>query len=177
MLHWAIAISLTLMILTIFLRMTWLNKENIAGTIGIFLNEKSMTLSQDQLIVLAKKIRQPMWQWHIYTGYVLVGLFSIRFILPFFGIMRIQNPLDKFLRTKEKFQKWLYIVFYVFIVISLLTGLLIEFGPKDLKKPLENIHVLSIYYLIPYVFIHIIGVLVAEFSDQKGIISRIVSGK
>ena len=176
-LHWAIAISFILLLITIFLRLTWLNKENIAVIIENFLSETDQVLSQDQLIVLAKQIRNPMWQWHIINGYVLVGLFCLRFMLPMFGEMRIQNPLNEKLNAKEKLQKWTYIIFYIGVVISLVTGLIIELGPKNLKEPFEKIHILSIYYLVPFVVIHLTGVLIAEFTDQKGIISRIISGE
>ena len=174
--HWAIAISFLLLLITIFLRLTWMNKYNMAAIIEDYLISTEQSLSQDQLITLAKKIRQPMWNWHIYIGYVLVGLFSIRFILPAFGQMKIQNPLSKNLSTKKRIQKWTYVIFYVCVIVSLVTGLIIELGPKELKKPMEEIHVLGIYYLIAFIVIHFSGVLIAEFTEQKGIISRIVSG-
>ena len=174
--HWAIAISFLLLLFTIFLRLTWLNKYNVAAIIQDYLNGTDQTLSQEQLIVLAKKIRQPMWNWHIYIGYVLVGLFSIRILIMSLGHIRFQNPFDKNLSIKEKFQKWTYTIFYVCVIISLVTGLIIELGSKELKKPMEEIHVLGIYYLIAFIAIHLAGVLLAEFTDQKGIISRIISG-
>jgi cytochrome b561 len=153
-----------------------MNKNNMAAIIQDYLSGTDQVLSQEQLIELAKKIRQPMWSWHIYIGYVLVGLFSIRFILPAFGQMKIQNPFDRTLSIKQKFQRWVYIVFYLCVIVSLVTGLMIELGPIEFKKPMEQIHVLGIYYLIAYLGIHWTGVLLAEFTDQKGIISRIVSG-
>lgn len=176
MLHWSIAISFTLTLITIFLRLTWMNKFNMAEIIGNYLSKNDVTLSQDQLIVLAKQIRQPMWDWHIYLGYVLTGLFLIRFTLPFFGEMKFQNPLDKNTTTKEKLQKWIYIIFYICVVISLITGLIIKFGPKEFKKSMESIHELSIYYLVAFIVLHLAAVLYAEFTNDKGIISRIVSG-
>ena len=163
-LHWSIAITFTLMLITIFLRLTWMNKFNVAEIIGNYLNKNDVVLSQDQLIVLAKQIRQPMWDWHIYLGYVLSGLFLIRFTLPFFGEMKFQNPLDKNATTKEKFQKWIYIIFYVCVIISLITGLIIKFGPKEFKKSMESIHELSIYYLVAFIVLHLVGVLISEFS-------------
>src|SRR5690554_3115558 len=174
--HWAIAITFLLLLITIFLRLTWMNKENMADIIQNYLNGTDQSLSRDQLIILSKQIRKPMWDWHIYMGYVLVGLFSLRFTLPFFGTMKLQNPLVKNLSIKQKFQKWAYIVFYVCVVVSLVTGLIIELGPKDLKKPMEEIHILGIYYLIAFIVIHLAGVIIAEFTNQKGIISQIVSG-
>ena len=174
--HWTMAVSFLLLLITIFLRLTWLNKYNVAAIIQDYLSSTEQNLTQEQLIVLAKKIRQPMWNWHIYIGYVLVGLFSIRFILPAFGHMKIQNPFGKNLSTKMKLQKWIYIIFYICVIVSLITGLIIELGPKELKTTMEEIHILSIYYLIAFIAVHLAGVLIAEFSDQKGIISRIVSG-
>jgi len=174
--HWAIAIAFLLLSITIFLRLTWMNKYNVAAIIQNYLSGTDQVVSQEQLIDLAKKIRQPMWNWHIYIGYVLVGLFSIRFIIPAFGHMKIQNPFGNKLSAKMKFQKWTYIIFYLCVIVSLVTGLIIELGPKEYKKPMEEIHVLGIYYLIAFIGLHLAGVLIAEFTDQKGIISRIVSG-
>ncbi|MDO9593497.1 MAG: cytochrome b/b6 domain-containing protein, partial [Lutibacter sp.] len=92
MMHWSIAICMILLLITIFLRLTWMNKNNVAEIIQNYLNTTDQSLTQDQLIVLAKKIRQPMWDWHIYLGYILTGLFSIRFLLPIFGEMKFQSP-------------------------------------------------------------------------------------
>lgn len=174
--HWAIAVSFLLLLTTIFLRLTWLNKYSIASIMQEYLSKTDQKLSEEQLLVMAKKIREPMWVWHIYIGYFLVGLFSIRFLLPFFGYMNFQNPLVENLTLKVKIQKWTYIVFYGCVVISLVTGLFMELGPKGMKESMEEIHKLSIYYLVAYIVIHLTGVFVAEFTSQKGLISRIISG-
>ncbi|TDG36388.1 cytochrome b/b6 domain-containing protein [Pedobacter changchengzhani] len=174
--HWAIAISFLLLLVTIFLRLTWMNKNNMAVIIQDFLPDTGQKLSQEQAIALAKKIRQPMWDWHIYIGYVLLGLFSIRFILPAFGKMNIQSPFLQKQSFKVKFQKWTYLIFYACVIVSLTTGMMVMFGPKLLQKPMEEIHVLGIYYLLGFIAIHLGGVLIAEFTTQKGIISRIISG-
>lgn len=59
--HWAIAINMLLLLVTIFLRLTWMNKDNVADIIQNYLATKDQTLSRDELIVLAKQIRKPMW--------------------------------------------------------------------------------------------------------------------
>ncbi len=174
--HWAIAINLILLLCTIFLRLTWLNKEHVADIIQQYLTSNDISLSRDQLIVLAKKIRKPMWDWHIYLGYSMLGLYTIRMTLSFFGIMQISNPRKKGLESKTRFQYWVYIIFYLFLATSLITGLFIEWGPKSWKSSIESIHELSIYYLIAFIIIHLTGVLWAEFTDRRGIISRIISG-
>lgn len=174
--HWAIAFSFMFLLITIFLRLTWMNKNNMADIIQTYLTGIGQTLPQEQAVAMAKKIRQPMWMWHIYTGYVLVGLFSVRLILALFGKMKIQNPFDRTLSIKIRFQNSVYILFYICVATSLTTGLLIVFGPANLKEPLEDIHVLGIYYLLAYITIHLGGVMMAEFTNQKGIITRIISG-
>lgn len=174
--HWTIAVTFMLLLITIFLRLTWMNKNNMADIIQNYLNSTDQSLSREQIVAMAKQIRKPMWDWHIYLGYVLVGLFSIRFTLPLFGTMRFQSPFVKELTTKQRFQKWTYIIFYICVVGSLVTGLLIEWGPKDWTKSLEEVHVLGIYYLVAFIVLHIAGIIIAEFTDHKGIISRIING-
>lgn len=176
-LHWLIALTFILLLLTIFLRKTWMEKNHVAGIIQDFLADNGHTaLSEDEAILLAKKIRKPMWNWHIYFGYVLTGLYCIRLAVPFFGEMKFSSPFKAELDSKTKFQFWVYHVFYVCTAISLVTGLLIEFGPKNLKDPMEEIHVLSLYYLLGFMVLHFGGVLLAEFTNQKGLISRVISG-
>lgn len=174
--HWLMAISFVLLLITIFLRMYWMNKTHVSDIIADFLKDKSLSLDEEQRILLAKKIRKPMWQWHIYIGYFLVGIFSLRMILPLFGIMPLPNPRQKNIHQLEKIQKWIYLLFYVCVFISLATGLLIEFGPREWKSSVESIHELSIYYLLTYMVMHIVGVLHADFVSDKGIISRMIGG-
>lgn len=177
--HWAIAICMIFILITIFVRMVWMDKENIANIIERYLaNRKDIdvTLSREHLIRIGKFIRIPAWQWHIYAGYILIALYCIRISLPFFGQMKISNPFGKQLTAKEKFQYWAYIIFYLGVAISLVTGILIEFGPRSWKLPMIKVHSLSNYYLIPFIIIHFGGVLLAEFTDQQGIVSKIISG-
>ncbi len=65
LMHWAIAFCMLALLLTIFLRLTWMNKNNVAEIIKNYLATTDQTLTDDQMILLAKKIRKPMWDWHI----------------------------------------------------------------------------------------------------------------
>lgn len=177
-LHWLIAFAFLLLLITIFLRKTWMEKNHVAEIIQIFLKDNGYAaLPQDEAISLAKKIRKPMWEWHIYLGYFLTGLYCIRLAVPFFGKMKFSSPFKEGLNTKTKFQFWVYLVFYTCTAVSLITGLIIEFGPKVYKKPMEEIHELSLYYLLSFMILHFAGILIAEFTSDKGLISRIISGR
>lgn len=177
-LHWLIAFAFLLLLITIFLRKTWMEKNHVAEIIQTFLKDNGYAaLPQDEAISLAKKIRKPMWEWHIYLGYFLTGLYCIRLAVPFFGKMKFSSPFKEGLNTKTKFQFWVYLVFYTCTAVSLITGLIIEFGPKVYKKTMEEIHELSLYYLLSFMILHFAGILIAEFTSDKGLISRIISGR
>jgi cytochrome b561 len=154
-----------------------MNKVNVSNIIQDFLSETDLKMSEDDSMTLAKRIRRPMWEWHMYIGYVLVGLYVVRLLLPLMGEMKFPNPFKKELNLKEKFQNWVYCIFYICVAGSLFTGLMIEFGPDSMHELMEEIHILSIYYLLAFIVLHFGGVLMAELTDQQGLVSRIISGK
>ncbi len=80
LLHWSIAICIFIILITIFLRMTWMNKHHVAGIIQDYLATTNQTLAYDDITLLAKQIRRPMWNWHIYIGYILVGYFLFLYL-------------------------------------------------------------------------------------------------
>jgi cytochrome b561 len=81
LLHWAIAFTFLYIMLTVFLRMGWMNKGSMGSIIQEGLNEQNVSINQDDAFSIAKKVRRPMWNTHIIAGYVMVGLFVLRLIL------------------------------------------------------------------------------------------------
>jgi cytochrome b561 len=177
LLHWFIAFAILFLMLTVFLRLTWLEKNNVASILQDNLKALKIDLNHDDAIKIAKQIRKPMWDWHIYTGYFLIALYLLRMINLFkIGII-FPNPFVKSSTLKQKVQGWTYLIFYFLMGISLLTGLLIVKGPEDWGDFLEDIHVQSIYYVILFIIMHMVGLVLAELSNQKGIISKMIHGK
>lgn len=174
--HWLLAILMFLLLVTIFLRLTWLEKFSVAEIINTYAADQQIDISQDQAVTLAKKIRKPMWQWHIWLGYAITAVYVLRMLLPLLGRMKFASPHQEGLSTQTRWQYAIYLVFYVLLGASLTTGLLIEFGPDAWHEAVEEAHVLSIYYFITYMVLHLGGVFLAEFTSLPGIISRIVSG-
>lgn len=177
LMHWAIAFCMLFMLLTIFLRTNWMDRHAMADTMNQVFDKDGVSVPIDSVEMAARKVRGVMWKWHIYVGYVLVGLYTIRLALPFFGEMKLESPFKSGLSAKDRLKLLSYIIFHLGAVTSLITGLFLEFGPENLEHTMEEIHVLSLYYLLPFIFIHFAGVLLAELGKESGIISRVINGK
>ncbi|MCH2229697.1 MAG: cytochrome b/b6 domain-containing protein [Crocinitomicaceae bacterium] len=173
MLHWAIAFSMLFMLLTIFLRLNWMNKHNMADIMTAGLNELNLSIGEDEAISIAKSIRRPMWNWHVYIGYVLVGLYCLRMIL----MVKEGWKFSFNGKLKEKFQSWSYALFYLLLASALISGLIIEFGPREYKHTTEEFHELSLYWLVVFIVIHFVGLIIAERYDNKGVVNKMITGR
>lgn len=170
-LHWALAFGILFILITVFLRLNWMEKNHVAGILIDKLSALDIDISKDQAIKIAKQIRKPMFDWHITIGYVVTGIFVLRMMFHIKN-KRSFNPTT----TREKFQLWVYRIFYVLLAGTLITGLIIELGPKSLKKSIETIHKLTLYYMVAFLILHFGGILLAELGSKKGIVSKMIGG-
>lgn len=175
LIHWAIAFTFLYLLLTVLLRMGWMNKNNMGSIIQEGLGDEGVTIDKDIAGTIGKKVRRPMWNTHIIAGYVLTGLFIVRCIITYVQGQAFPSPF-KAVSGYNKFKAWVYVVFYILVAASLGTGLLIEFGPESIHEISEDIHKLSLYYMVTFIAVHLIGVIVADGTNDRGIISKIISG-
>ena len=154
-----------------------MNKNTVAEIMTNELSRLDVKINEDQAVSIAKSIRSPMWEWHVYSGYLLIVLYCIRmFVFAVQGVP-FRNPLSRTARSREKFQSWTYILFYLFLGASLTTGVLILYGPDSTHHLMEELHEKSLYWLLVFIILHFIGVLLLEFGEKKGIVSKMISGK
>lgn len=175
--HWVMAICIFMMLATVFLRITFLNKTNVSAIIIQQSQEMGIEISELNAIKMAKSIRKPVWEWHIYFGYTLIGAYVLRFILAFTRKTVFLNPFKSSLNFKQKLQAYSYLFFYAVLFFALGTGFLIENGPKTWKEGLEGKHEFSHYFVLLFICIHFAGLYLAEKGEQKGIVSQIISGR
>lgn len=176
LIHWAIAATVLFLLLTVFLRLGWMNKDNMGSIIQESLAKSGTNISKEDAATIGKSVRKPMWNYHVLAGYVLIGLYVIRIIVTSIQGIAYPSPFSRGISLKNRFKSWLYIVFYVLMAVSLITGFMVVNGPKDLKEAMEFIHVKSLYYMITFIILHIGGVLLADFGEEKGIVSKMISG-
>lgn len=156
-----------------------MNKNHVGDLVSASLAARGIHLTAEDAIAAGRAVRKPMWDMHVYAGYFLIALYIIRML-----VMRIEgpvfyNPFSRRISASERFKSIIYLVFYICLAISLLTGSYIKLVGKinpDVYAVMKGIHVQSLYYALAFVVLHLGGLLVAELSTGKGIISRMIHG-
>ncbi len=171
-LHWALAFSILFILLTVFLRLNWMEKNHMAAILTDGLSNIDIDITKEQAIKIAKQIRKPMFDWHLTIGYIAAGIFVLRIIYNATK-KNLYNPKT----SKEKFQLWVYRGFYILLGFTLISGLMIKFGPDFLHDVSEEIHKLTLFYIIPFLILHFSGIIIAEFGSKKGIVSKMIGGE
>lgn len=173
LLHWVIAIAMPILFITGFLRMYWMNRGNIVTII----ESKTSVIPKEQMSDIAVSIREPMWQWHEIFAYVMIFAFIARIIYMLVKGVRFPNPFKENQTFKERLQGFTYVYFYLFVLISAFTGICIQnnFFTSE-KDNIESIHKWGLYWFPIFIFLHLAGIIIAEFTNKKGITSKMIAG-
>ncbi|MEC6798067.1 cytochrome b/b6 domain-containing protein [Photobacterium sp. S4TG1] len=177
LIHWLLAFSILFILLTIFLRSTWMDKSNIAALIQSGLKTDNLAITQQQAITIAKSIRNEMFQWHYIVGYIVGILVLLRvFYTKKVGVF-MPNPFENN-SLHDRLQGLLYIAFYLFLAGVVITGLVIHFLDHDFifYAQCKAFHKLSWWGILGFMFIHIGGVIFANGRNNKDTITKIING-
>lgn len=139
-------------------------------------NIQTVELTRTQKMGVAKEIRNQMWPWHPRAAALMVLCIAIRLIYMARQGIRFPSPLDSKRSARERMQGSLYVLFYLFVIVQILTGMYLEHIGGSLKGPLEAIHKLAIVWFPLFVLLHVGGIVLAELSDKKGITSKMIGG-
>jgi len=178
--HWLNAIVIMGLIGTVLLRKSFLSWRTNSELIMTKLAEIDISITSEQAKVIAKAIRAGMWEWHYILGYALVALVLFRILLYF----KDDSKKESFnsLNTHKKAVRISYYLIYATIFFMSVSGFAIYFYEdlglsKDIAGSIKDIHELVYNILLYFVPLHIIGVFVAENTDEKGIVSTMINGK
>ncbi|WP_410219769.1 cytochrome b/b6 domain-containing protein [Pedobacter sp.] len=172
-LHWSLGLLMTVLFITGFLRMQWMGRKPIVAVIE---QDAPGVMTKEQTMAIVNDILSPMWQWHEYTAYIIVFVFLMRFAYILMKGTRFPNPFIGTQSIKARLQGMIYILFYWFIVIAAITGFYLKWGDGDLKKPMETVHKLAIYWFPIFILVHFAGIVIAELTFKKGITSKMIGG-
>jgi len=179
--HWVNAAVVLGLLGTVFLRKTFLSWKANSELLSQKLTEMDLSVTAEQAKALATTIRAPMWEWHILLGYALAVLMLWRIFLFFTqsGRESYQNFKEETLH--KKIVKSGYLIIYGVLAFMAVSGLMLHFHEllglaKETTHTIKEIHELVYNAVLIFVPLHIIGVIIAENREEKGIISEMVHG-
>jgi cytochrome b561 len=139
--------------------------------------ELNVNLTIDQSRDVAGVISHGLWDWHIYFGYLFAILLVVRMVMVFKS--GFDYPKDT--STHKKIVYLGYKVLYVLLIVIAITGVFLHqeelFGfTESTLEIFEELHGIFANLVMIFIPLHIIGVVVTDIKEDKGLVSRIISG-
>ncbi|MEI6276147.1 MAG: cytochrome b/b6 domain-containing protein [Prolixibacteraceae bacterium] len=193
--HWLTFLVITSLILTVLMASTVLNPRKNVPVVQNVLKEKGITVDDKQSFAVAHMYDDKMWDIHKLLGYALTFLLLSRIIIEIRQakeekmqtrikktlLSYLQAPKDKLEERHYLIVKYSYILFYMILLIMVITGMLIAFG-GDLgitgptRHTIKEIHGFVQYVIYAFVFFHLAGVILGDLGKAKGIVSGMING-
>jgi cytochrome b561 len=149
-----------------------MHKEQIGGIVQSKLAGIGTVITDEQAVMIGKAVRSPMWDWHIYMGIALTLLLVWRIA------MAVKNGFGFDENPAMQKVYLLYKAFYTVLAVMSLSGLALYWKlAGEAKESVETLHMVLGWSLFAFAVLHIAGVVLAEKKDQKGLVSRLISGR
>ena len=192
--HWLNLIVISGSLITVLINSTITDDHKTSSILQDEFKKSGVNVTSDQARHVAHALSDSVWDVHVYFGYGLAGLLLFRIVLEFFQladqklIRKIKSAYVQFntirkereLARHELTVKLIYGVFYLLLVIMVLTGLTLAFEEVALFKPIRHtareIHGFCMYLILGFIVIHLAGVFLAERKEGKGIVSDMING-
>lgn len=193
--HWLNLLVITGSLLTVLLNSTLFDVNRNAHYIQEQLHSVAVSITNQQASHVAHGLEDKVWDIHSYFGIALTVLFLFRLSGSFFEIkeQRFLFILKKSIQyyrslSKKSTQalhevtiKFLYLLFYIFLSIMVITGMLLTFKQdlgisQETSHNIKEFHGFSMYIILAFIVVHIIGVVLAEIGKNRGIVSYMING-
>ena len=195
--HWGSALLVSGQLLTILFLEVIVDARSAVPEFLKALSRDNVTITVKQARSFAHIISDRIWQWHIYMGLALAAFWLLRVILQLRGpselrfsarLMeivrryRLAPPADKSKAGKILFAKTTYALFYAFLTVIVLTGLSLTWADDvpllgQIEHTVKEIHGFTMYLIIGFFVVHVVGVVWAEMTGDHGLISRMIGGE
>ncbi|MBI3720021.1 MAG: cytochrome b/b6 domain-containing protein [Sphingobacteriales bacterium] len=192
--HWLTFVMVSIQIFTVMVGETFLDWQHSNFIINAAATRKGVMLTQEQSREMVMSLRDTIWKWHTYFGYVLIGLFVFRILLEFFqpkeerftvkfkkGMNAAQNSDDTKNGKHYLLVKFIYAIFYVLMAGIVGTGIWLALNngnpsARETFGEVRELHETFYHVLLGFLFLHLGGVILNEFGKNKGLISYIFNG-
>lgn len=195
--HWVNAALVSGQLLTILFQKVIVNAKHAVPEFQAAISKGGGTLSEQQGRAVAHVISERIWTWHVWMG-VALAVFWL-----FWTVMQALDPAGRrfgarLVAAAQRYKlaapaehaearhvllaKITYAAFYLFITIMVVTGLALIFADSvpffhNIEHTAEEVHNVTMYLIIGYIVLHVVGVVWADIHDDRGLISRMVSGE
>ena len=179
--HWLMAFSVIGLLGTVALRKTFLSWHTNAEIIQVKLAAAGTEVTAETAKLVAKAIREPMWEWHYIFALFLAISILIRLVMvardlsifPMLVLIRVPK--------EEKLQKAVYLFLCMSLMVMAVSGGTLYFYEalgftKEGVHWVKELHEYVMYAVVGFVSLHLAGVLRHEFTTKEGIISKMIHG-
>jgi len=193
--HWLTFLIISGSIITVLINSTMTNQRKNITMVQEQLKSRNIVVTEDQAFAVTREYEDKFWGVHKLFGYCLAFLFISRIIieltLPGDEKLntRIKNALGLFRKKEEDWKeyrhylriKYTYLLFYLLLFCMAITGLCLAFGrdlgiPREVGKAIREIHSFGQYFMYGFVIVHLCGVLIADITNNKGLVSGMING-
>ncbi len=179
--HWLMAFSIIGILGTVVLRKTFLSWRSNAELIQAKLSAAGTEVTAETAKMIAKAIREPMWEWH----YIFALFLALSIVIRLYMVFRDPKifPLLVLIRApkEEKLQRGTYFFLCVSLMVMALSGGTLYFHEflgfsKEGVHWVKELHENIMYAVLLFVSMHLAGVLRHEFVTKESIISKMIHG-
>jgi len=189
--HWANAILISISLLIVLVNFTILKPENNISYVQSMLGKMQDVNQEKNTIALCRFFSDKLWVVHAYIGFGISALLIFRIVSAVFtkqrtgflgrgGIQILATRTDR----HTKGVRIVYSIFYTLISIMAITGLSVAYqglipflaGNSNVIKILLDLHYYTMYGIVAFAVIHLLGVLLAEKTANRGIVSDMING-
>jgi cytochrome b len=180
-----------MLLLTILVSKSFLNWLFVNNTIYEGMAKEGIHLLPGQTVTTAGLLRERIWSWHTYLGYILSLLFVFRIVLEYFqprdqklaGKIRMawfQKRKESAMARHYLFVRVIYLFFYILIAAMSGTGIWMAFHKQpwymETFHSVKEIHENCFLLLLLFIAIHLAGVIRFERKHRSNLISAMVHG-
>ena len=193
--HWLTFLTITAIITTVLIASTALEPRANVKLVQERLAKKGVTVTDDQAFSVSHSFDDKMWDVHKLLGFGLAFLLVSRIVIELVqpGDEKVRERIKNALRLKTQttedqklYKHYLivkrgYIAFYALLLVIVLTGLGMAFGHdlaflEQYHRLIKTIHSFCQYLMYGFVALHLGGVIVADITHSKGVVSGMING-
>ena len=195
--HWGNALLVAGQLITILFIKVIVKPKALVPEFQAAAQRAGGTLTKAQGMNIARLMSERLWDWHIAIGLALASFWA------YWLVMQLTAPVERRFTARlvaaaryyrlappaahaearhTLLAKLTYAAFYLFISVIVVTGLALTWADDvawlhGIEHPVKTVHNVTMYLIIAFVTVHIVGVVWTELTKDHGLISRMVSGE